>query len=536
MQYLITRITRILRSPRGALGLFAALLVGTAAVALAPQVIGNSGGASAGNATGPTVHQGTDGVTFSGTLSQTKFVQGGNGVMYLDLSVTTPSATLSPSRVKASDIVVVLDRSGSMAADNRLPYAQEAVRRLVRQLQADDRFALITFDSVAVVDTELTPVTDAVRERIVQRVNAIHPGSSTNISDGLLKACALLQGNAGEAGPLSWPRSADAVAGNGAPLNWRPSADAVAGNGPDGPAPTQSRQRSRKIILLSDGEANMGIVDPKELAKIAMSFTEHRAVLSTIGMGLGFNEALMAALADYGMGHYAYLEHLERLGEILEQDMSDTRQVFASASSLEIVCGDGVAVTDVGGYPVDLTAQPGTAHVATGQLLGGAKKHFVVTMTVPTDHIGEGALGNVTLHYTTSQGTHSIELAPEHLRIAVLEPARRDEAMASVRRDLVQQLWEGNNLGRLQKDYSHWLRAGNKQKAQQAITDYRHALQKAATETGVRVENQAVTDKLSTMEQELNEAFSGPAPQQEEKRNRAAKTHHGESLKSQRSQ
>ena len=494
MPYLITRITRIVRSPRGALGLFVALLVGTAAVALAPKAIGGGGGegASAGTAAGPTVHQGADGVTFLGTLSQTKLVQGGNGVMYLDLSITTPSATLSPSRVKASDIVVVLDRSGSMAAENRLPYAKEAVRHLVRQLQADDRFALITFDSVAVVDTELTPVTDAARERIVRRVNAIQPGSSTNIGDGLLKARALLQGNAGE--------------------------------------------RSRKVILLSDGEANMGVVDPKELAKIAASFTGYGAVLSTIGMGLGFNETLMAALADYGMGHYAYLEHLEKLAEILEQDMSDTRQVFASASSLEITCGDGVTVTDVGGYPIDLTAQPGTARVATGQLLGGAKKHFVVTMTIPTDRVGEIGLGKVTLHYTTSQGTSSIALAPEHLRLAVLEPARRDEAAASVRRELVQKLWEGNNLGRLQKDYSHWLRTGDKHKAQQAITYYRQALQKVETDTGVRVENQAVTDKLSTMEQELNEAFSGPAAQQAEKRNRAAKTRHGESLKSQRSQ
>jgi Ca-activated chloride channel homolog len=517
MQHLSTRIARILHSPQGALGLFAALVVGTAAVALAPKAIG---GGAAGTATGPTVHQGTDGVTFSGTLSQTKLVQGGNGVMYLDLHITTPAATLSPASVKASDIVVVLDRSGSMAAENRLPYAKEAVRRLVRQLQAEDRFALITFDAVAVVDTELTPVTAAARERIVQRVNALQPGSSTNISDGLLKARALLQEHAGE----------------GAPLNWRPSADAVAGNGPDGPAPTQSRQRNRKVILLSDGETNMGIVDPKELAKIAASFTGYSAVLSTIGMGLGFNETLMAALADYGMGHYAYLEHLERLGEILEQDMSDTRQVFASASSLEIACGDGVTVTDVGGYPIDLTSQPGMARVATGQLLGGAKKHFVVTMTVPTDRLGEVALGNVTLHYTTSQGTSSIALAPEHLRIAVLEPARRDEAVASVRRDLVQQLWEGNNLGRLQKDYSHWLRAGEQRKAQQALADYRQALQKAETDTGVRVENQIVIDKLSAMEQELNEAFSGPAPQQAEKRNRAAKTRYGESLKSQRSQ
>lgn len=494
MQHLMTRIARTLRSPRGAVGLFAALVLGTTAVALAPRAAGGGSSTAGGTAGGATtsVHQDADGVAFAGTLSQTKLVQGSHGVMYLDLNITTPAAALAPARVKASDIVVVLDRSGSMAAENRLPYAREAIRHLLQQLQADDRFALVTFDAVAVVDTELTPVTDAARQRIVRRVQAIQPGSSTNISDGLLKARALLPGNVGE--------------------------------------------RHRKVILLSDGEANMGIVDPRALAKIAASFPEHSAVLSTIGMGLGFNETLMATLADSGMGHYAYLEHLARLGDILEQDMADTRQVFASASSLEITVGDGVTVTDVGGYPIDLTSQPGTARVATGQLLGGARKHFVVTMTVPTERVAELSLGKVQLHYTTSQGTHSIVLPREHLRVAVLEPARREEAVASVRRDLVQQLWEGNNLGRLQKDYSHWLRSGDKQKAQQAISDYRQALQQAETDTGVRVENQAVSDKLSTMEQELQEAFSGPAPQQAEKRNRAAKIRHGESLKSQRAQ
>jgi Ca-activated chloride channel family protein len=280
----------------------------------------------------------------------------------------------------------------------------------------------------------------------------------------------------------------------------------------------------------------MGIVDPKELAKIAASFTEHSAVLSTIGMGLGFNETLMASLADYGMGHYAYLEHLAKLAAILEQDMHDARQVFASASALEMTLGDGVTVTDVGGYPLDLTAQPGSARVMTGQLLGGAKKHFVVTLTVPTHRIGEVRLGEVTLHYTTSQGPVRVALPPDNLRVVVLEPARRDEAVASVNQGLFRQLWEGNNLGRLQKDYSHWLRAGEKQKAQQAIADYRDTLRKAETDTGVAVASPAVTDELSAMEKELQETFSGPAAQQEEKRNRAAKIRHGEALKSQRSQ
>lgn len=491
MPHLITRMAQLLRSPRGALGLFVALIVGTAAVGLAPKTTG--GGAFAGSAGGPTAFSNHDAnsVTFAGTLSQTKLVQDGNGTLYLDLTITTPPAVLASSSAKASDVVVVLDRSGSMAADNRLPYAKEAVRSLVSRLQADDRFALITFDSVAVVNTELTPVTDAVREQILRRLAAIHPGSSTNISDGLLKARALLQGNAGE--------------------------------------------RSRKVILLSDGEANMGIVDPKELARIAASFAGHSAVLSTIGMGLGFNEALMAALADYGMGHYAYLEHLASLGEILAQNMRDARQVFASASGLEIALGAGVTVTDAGGYPIDLTSQPGSARVVTGQLLEGTKKHFVVTMTVPTHRLGEVGLGEVTLHYTTSHGTARLALPHDNLRVAVLEPGRRDEAVASVNQGLLRQLWESNNLGRLQKDYSHWLRAGDKQKAQQAIADYRATMHKAETDTGVALASPAVAGELSALEKELQETFSGPAAQQEEKRNRAAKIRHGAALKSQRS-
>jgi hypothetical protein len=58
-------------------------------------------------------------------------------------------------------------------------------------------------------------------------------------------------------------------------------------------------------------------------------------------MGLGFNETLMAALADYGMGNYSYLEHLSTLDDILRKDLQDATQVFASASSLSITLGKG---------------------------------------------------------------------------------------------------------------------------------------------------------------------------------------------------
>jgi Ca-activated chloride channel family protein len=483
-------------SSRAALCIFAALVVGTAGVALAPQFArGGAAPTPVSIPTGPPVslvNQDPHGVKLTGTLSQTKLVQGGHGILYLDVTVEPPvTAPPTPTR-RASDIVVVLDRSGSMAADNKLPYAKEAVRSLVERLQADDRLALITFDSSATVNTALVHLTEAVRAQVYRQLDGLRPGASTNISDGLLKARALLDSSGAE--------------------------------------------RSRRVLLLSDGEANMGIVDPRELGKIATSFSKHAAVLSTIGMGLGFNETLMAGLADYGMGHYSYIEHLATLGDILQKDLQDAQQVFASASDLEITGGEGVTVTDVGGYPLELTSQPGTARVVTGQLLAGVKKRFVVTLKVPTERTGDVRLGAVTLRYTTGSGSGSVALPHEPLLVTVLEPARRDEAMASIDKALYRQLWESNNFGRMQKEFSGWLRLGNREKAQEAMTQYRDALHREEAAAGVPLSNPEVEGKLSAMEHDLQEAFSGPVPAQTEKRNRAAKQYHRKSIMEQRSQ
>ncbi|MGE3540855.1 MAG: VWA domain-containing protein [Candidatus Tectimicrobiota bacterium] len=492
MSRLRIRLIHLARSSRVALGMFVTLVLGTAAFTLSPRAA-NGGGSAPAARVEPVavVTQEAAGVTFAGQLSQAKVVQGAPGVVYLDLQITTPAAPATAG-IRASDLIVVLDRSGSMAVDNRLPYAKEAVRHLLSRLGPEDRFALVTFDTTAMLHTDLTPVSDVMREQIVRRVHALQPGSSTNISEGLLRARALVQGPASE--------------------------------------------RSRKVILLSDGEANTGIVDPKELGRIAASFAEHRTVLSTIGLGLGFNETLMASLADYGMGQYGYLEHLARLGEILAKDMQDTRQVYASASGLEMALGEGVTVTDAGGYPLDMTSKPGTVRVLTGQLLSGTTRHLVVTMHLPTQHQGTVSLGDVTLHYDTSAGTRQATLSREQLRVAVLEPARRAEAVASVDQSLFKKLWEQNNLGRLQKEYSQWLRSGDKTKAEQAISDYRQAMQAAERATGVPVESPAVSEQLNHMEKEMQDAFTGPASVQQEKRNRAAKSRHDAALKSQRSQ
>jgi Ca-activated chloride channel family protein len=472
------------------------LVLSTVAAVLAPQ-LARSGSGSGGNPPVPmpvppaVVAQDTNGVHLAGTLSQAKLLQGRQGTVYLDLAIRTPTVASTSTVYRPSDIVVVLDRSGSMAADNKLPYAKEAVRQVVSRLQATDRFALVTFDAQAAVTTALTPVTPEVREQIAGQLDSMRPGDATNISAGLITARQLL-------------------------------ADLAA-------------ERSRRVILLSDGEANRGLVDAKELGQIAASFSQYEAVLSTIGMGLGFNETVMASLADYGMGHYAYLEHLATLGDILAQDLHQAQQVYASASGVEITLGPGITITDAGGYPLDLTSQPGTARILTGQLLAGMQKHFVVTLQVPTTHLGEVQLGAVTLHYSTHDGDSRIALAAADLQVAILEPSRQEEAVASIDQGLYRQVWQGNNLGRLQKELSHWLRRGDQKKAAAAIATYRDELQKTEAASGVVIRTPEVAQKLSTLDKDVNEAFAGPAPQQERKRNRAAKEQHQEALRQQRS-
>ena len=87
-------------------------------------------------------------------------------------------------------------------------------------------------------------------------------------------------------------------------------------------------------------------------------------------MGLGFNETLMASLADHGMGSYAYLEHLGGLGAILAQNLSDLRHVYARGSELEIKLSPGIALLEMPG----LSHVPGITHRYSGTDTGDPRR------------------------------------------------------------------------------------------------------------------------------------------------------------------
>ncbi len=431
-------------------------------------------------------------LTVHAELSQTKLVQGQTATVYVNLGIQTPTPIKLISAGNAehggalvsrapTDLVVVLDRSPSMLAANKLPYAKAAVLELIQKLGPADRLGLIGFDRSAKVYVKLSAVTPEARPGLREVVQHMTVGSATNIGAGLGRARDMLG--------------------------------------------RQPSERIKKIMLLSDGETNTGITDPQALAKMASEISDHNIILSTIGMGLGFNEALMAALADHGMGHYAYLEHLDTLGEILAKDLDETRSLYAERSALHLELSDGVKLVDAAGYPIErLGGSANHLRVKTGQLLWGARKPLMLTLQVPAAASGDFALGDIAL-YLRSGGIDKKTVVPhEQLVYAVVEPTKKQEAVASIRRDVYRKSWLQNNLGRMRKEVSSWIKAGNRPQAQAVIDDYRRKLDDAEATSGMPIKDKAVEQDITHMESELKKAFQGSAAEQAERQNRLSKS------------
>jgi Ca-activated chloride channel family protein len=212
-------------------------------------------------------------VGFATTLDRSAIALGGDGLVRVEVTIKADDVA-ERARVD-SDLLVVLDRSGSMSGD-RIAKARGAVMALIDQLSEGDRLGLVIFDGSAQRLIPLEAATPAAKAHWRGLVHGIEPGGGTNLSEGLDQGLALLEARrrAGRAG---------------------------------------------RLLLLSDGEANAGDVSQEGLRARGQRAARAELVLSTIGIGEGFNEYLMAQVADAGTGNFHYLASADKLGSIIER-------------------------------------------------------------------------------------------------------------------------------------------------------------------------------------------------------------------------
>ncbi len=300
-------------------------------------------------------------VSFTGTLDRRAVLRGGDGVARMELVIAADEIAAIAQRRRSTDLVIVLDRSGSMAGE-KIVHARAAVRELVEELRPDDRFSLVSYASDARVEVPLTEVGGGGRELIARTIGRLGTGGGTNMSSGLDLAFSLIES-------------------------------------------ARSAGRVPHLILISDGLANEGDPTPQGLSMRAGRAARAEFMLSTIGVGTDFNEQLMTTMADAGTGNYYYVQHAEDLASVFAQEFDAARTTVATGLTLRIEPAPGVRVTDVSGYPLE--SDNGAVVVRPGSLFSGQQRRIWVSLAVPNQQVGDYQLGAFALSYTSEDGRHS---------------------------------------------------------------------------------------------------------------------------------
>lgn len=290
-------------------------------------------------------------VTMDAQLSQAVLAQDRNQQVYLDITLT-PQERQASSRVPLN-VALVIDKSGSMSGSDKIGYARDAAMSIVDQLESYDRVAIVTFDSNVQVLQPSTLVTD--KARIKRLIAGIQTGSNTALHGGMVTGAEQVRAN-------------------------------------------YNAEFLNRVIVLSDGKANVGPSSIDQLARSARGLGDEGISVTAMGLGLDYNEDTMTAIADAAGGNYYFIESGDQMVYQFQQELHGMMQVVAMQSTLTITTAGGVTIDDVYGY--DYTRSGNAVTVRVGDLMGGRPAHVTALVSARTGAADHMALATVDLAYT----------------------------------------------------------------------------------------------------------------------------------------
>jgi Ca-activated chloride channel family protein len=334
-----------------------------------------------------TVRSGDDSVKVSALTDRTAVLRDGDATVHVEVSIDT-DGRVAASRAP-SDIVVIVDRSGSMSGQ-KIEYAKRALRELVYRLTSDDRFGLVEYENSADVLVPLSHVTEGARANFLRTIDRLDVGGGTNMSAGLDLGIAQMT------------------------LQREPS-------------------RSARVLLLSDGLANQGDSSLSGLTMRAGRAVRGEFVLSTMGIGSDFDETVMTSLARAGTGAFYYLAKLETLPAFLDAELKTANETYAQAAALRFRPAPGVRITSASGIVFEHRGDE--VLVPLGSLYAGQKQRVWLTLEVPVTSLGDHELGEIGLTYRRNGQSFEQSALVLPKVASVVDPA-------VFRSKIVQPVWE----------------------------------------------------------------------------------------------
>jgi Ca-activated chloride channel family protein len=196
------------------------------------------------------------------------------------LHVGLKGKSIDKTELPASNLVFLLDVSGSMNSPNKLPLLKNAFHMLVNELRAEDRVAIVVYAGAAGLVLPSTP--GSRKEDILGAIEKLSAGGSTAGGEGLLLAYKVAEENYIEDG-------------------------------------------NNRIILATDGDFNVGVSSNAEMERLVEKKRENGVFMTVLGFGMGnYKDDKMEIIADKGNGNYAYIDNIQEARKVMVAEFGGT--------------------------------------------------------------------------------------------------------------------------------------------------------------------------------------------------------------------
>ena len=268
----------------------------------------------------------------------------GGSDRYLVARFTAPGSDRPQARPPVN-VAFVIDRSGSMEGQ-KIALAKKAVQAAVATLRTGDRFAIVAYDDRVEVAIPATNATAEAKRHAAQALSAIDARGSTNLGEGWLRGC-----------------------------------EQVASLADD-------RYISR-VVLLTDGLANQGIVDSEELRAHAGALRTRGVMTTAIGLGEDFNEELLRSMSLSGGGNFYFVESAGQIADTIMSELQEALDVVARSVALAVRVPDGALVEALTEAIVEREGP--YSRILLGDAVSDQEFEVVLRLNFPAGEIGQPA-------------------------------------------------------------------------------------------------------------------------------------------------
>ncbi|GAA4901898.1 VWA domain-containing protein [Mucilaginibacter defluvii] len=208
------------------------------------------------------------------------------------LRIGLKARTIPTENLPASNLVFLIDVSGSMSAENKLPLVKSSMKMLVNQLRAKDKVSIVVYAGAAGI--VLQPTTGDKKTTINNAIDNLEAGGSTAGGEGIKLAYKVAHENL-------------------------------------------MKEGNNRVILATDGDFNVGASSDDDMEKLITKQREGGVFLSVLGYGMGnYKDSKMETLADKGNGNYAYIDNITEARKTLVSEFGGTLFTVAKDVKLQL--------------------------------------------------------------------------------------------------------------------------------------------------------------------------------------------------------